>query len=121
MNDLFTKEERLYRAVRPDSLFWKENGKLSSAAFKDKNGLSVERGDFRTDNDVILHMKNLGFRGKTVSVQVYDCYCVQAIVKYLPVDGNEYHSEIHRNLDIKPLSKSQAKFLSESAVVVGEL
>ena len=34
-------DERLYRAVRPDSLFWKVNGTLSSAAFKDKKGLSA--------------------------------------------------------------------------------
>ena len=46
MAELFDMYERLYRAVYPPNimpLFWKEDGQLSSAAFKDKKGLSVER------------------------------------------------------------------------------
>ena len=45
MTELFDMYERLYRAVYPPNImpFWKKNGQLSSAAFKDKKGLSVER------------------------------------------------------------------------------
>ena len=46
MTEQFDIYERLYRAVYPPEImpmFWKENGEISSAVFKDKRGLSVER------------------------------------------------------------------------------
>lgn len=48
MNDTFPDEEKLYRAVFPESymqMFWKRDGTVSSAAFADREGLSVERGN----------------------------------------------------------------------------
>ena len=44
MNDKFFGDEGLYRAVLPTEMFWKKNGRVSSAVFRDKNGLSVDRG-----------------------------------------------------------------------------
>ena len=43
MTEQFDIHERLYRAVYPPEImpmFWKENGEISSAVFKDKRGLS---------------------------------------------------------------------------------
>ena len=59
MTEQFDKFERLYRAVYPTNImpmFWKENGELSSAVFKDKNGLSVERDGGRDERAVVDSM-----------------------------------------------------------------
>ena len=56
MDNTFPNCEKLYRAVFPESymqMFWRKDGTVSSAAFTDKQGLSVERGDFREDENVI--------------------------------------------------------------------
>ena len=53
MDNIFPKNEKLYRAVYPPEaaeLFWKADGSISSAAFADPKGLSVDRGDFRVDD-----------------------------------------------------------------------
>ncbi len=52
MTDQFEANEKLFRAVYPPNIipmFWKENGEISSAAFKDKKGLSVERAGNRVN------------------------------------------------------------------------
>lgn len=52
MDNTFPNCEKLYRAVFPESymqMFWRKDGTVSSAAFTDKQGLSVERGDFREE------------------------------------------------------------------------
>ena len=60
MTEQFDPGEKMYRAVFPPEimpLFWKENGKISSAVFKDKNGLSVERAGDRDEDTVIANMR----------------------------------------------------------------
>lgn len=119
MNVEFKDDEKLYRAVYPPenkSIFWKMDGTLSSAAFKDPHGLSVERGNYRSDSDVIADMKKY-FTGCIVSVFVEQCRIVNAYVEYKPTDRSVYHSEIHRNKEILLLSSSQCKFLSEHAKI----
>lgn len=37
MNENFAADEKLYRAVYPSGMYWKENGQLSSAAFLSKS------------------------------------------------------------------------------------
>lgn len=97
MTNQFNSYEKLFRAVYPPTvlpIFWKENGKISSAAFKDKNGLSVERSHNRSDNAVIKDMLYF-FHGHILTVTVKDCENCNAIVKYLPTKRSVYHSEIH--------------------------
>lgn len=120
MNENFSEDEKLYRAVRPWDIFWKTNGKLSSAAFKDKNGLSVERGDHREDSDVVDNMRKNQFEGKIVSLNVQQCYSVNALVKYLPSRKNIYHSEIHKDENTRLLSDSQCRNLVKMAIIVSE-
>ncbi len=60
MKEQFEAHEKMYRAAFPPGimpLFWKENGEISSAAFKDKNGLSVERAGDRDEDTVIANMR----------------------------------------------------------------
>lgn len=121
MNDVFRDDEKLYRAVRPEGMYWKERGKqLSSAAFLSEDesaGLSVDRGNYRPDQIVADDMLQR-LTGLIAFVRVGDCKETNAMVRYLPVPGNEHHSEIHGG-DAKPrLSPGQRKHLSRAAVVL---
>lgn len=103
----FEKEEKLFRVIRPGSMFWKSEGKLSSAAFKDKNGLSVDRAMGRADEAAVSLLENrLKDKGAVVSVKVRQCEKINAVVRYLPIEyekeRNPYHSEIHGSTDKKP-------------------
>lgn len=119
MTEQFNICERLYRAVYPPEtmpMFWKENGELSSAVFKDKQGLSVERGGDRDEERVIKDM-NLFFYGRIISVSAGDCFECKSILKYLPTKRSKYHSEIHGGEDRILLSQSQCKHLAKRAKV----
>lgn len=116
MDDNFNDSEILYRAVYPPShpgMFWKKNGKLSPAAFADPKGLSVERGFYRTTEEVVDKMKSF-YKGCIISVSVGDCRETEAVVRYMPTN-NEYHSEIHGSDMVKLLNKSQRLHLAEKA------
>lgn len=114
----FSADEKLYRAVRPLDIFWKPDGTVSSAAFHDKNGLSVDRGAKRRDIEVVEAMRRNGLQGGIISVTVQDCNNAGALVLYKPIDSNQYHSEIHRNKTEAGLTKGQMRKLSKQAVIV---
>lgn len=120
MDDNFKRAEKLYRAVYPPEvmdMFWKRDGSISSAAFADPNGLSVDRGYFRSDTEVI-HDMEARFNGHIISLYVRNCLDAGAIVKYLPSRSNIFHSEIHGSPTNLLLSKSQRRFLAGKAVIV---
>lgn len=119
MDNTFSNSEKLYRAVFPESykqMFWKKDGTVSSAAFVDEEGLSVERGNFREDESVIEDMHKF-FRGCIISLSVEQCREVDAIVKYKPSNRSQYHSEIHGSETVPLLSKSQRKKLATGAKI----
>ncbi len=120
MNDVFAPNEKLYRAVYPPEiaeLFWKRDGSVSSAAFADPKGLSVDRGNGRSDAEVISDM-NKRFVGRIIRVYVKNCTDIGCFVRYLPSKKNPYHSEIHGSEKTVLLSKQQRHFLSAKAVIV---
>lgn len=123
MDNNFAEEEKLYRAVWPPGhpmMFWKKDGSISSAAFKDRRGLSVERGYYRDDDIVVQSMKKF-FSGIVIKVGVDDCHAVNALVVYLPSERSQYHSEIHGSQDLAVLNPDQCKYLAEHCTVVGPL
>jgi hypothetical protein len=116
MDATFNEQELLLRAVwpadrRPD--FWR-NGRLSSAALKDKRGLSVNRTHNLPLSDAVLLMSQR-FNGLIVSISVAACNSVDAYVKYCPSEGNIYHSEIHGSTTEVVLSDEQALVLARLA------
>ncbi|MBQ6639059.1 MAG: hypothetical protein IKN45_00285 [Lachnospiraceae bacterium] len=120
MDNTFQNTEKLYRAVYPPEvadIFWKKDGSISSAAFADPKGLSVERGDYRKDNDVISSMRKK-FSGHIISLYVKNCTDTGAVVIYTPSRTNIYHSEIHGNEKTALLSKSQRRYLANHAVIL---
>lgn len=119
MDDQFDPSELLLRAVyppdrRPD--MWHGN-RVSSAAFKDKNGLSVDRLYDRNIDDGIRSMRTK-LHGHIISITVNDCNNVSAHVVYRPSQNNAYHSEIHGSPDTIILDDYQCLILSRKAVVV---
>ena len=117
MDNVFEDAERLYRAVYPPShpgMFWKKDGRISPSAFADPRGLSVERGFYRSSEEIVEKMKKT-FSGCIVSWSVRDCRDVDAVVKYLPSKDNEYHSEVHSSDTVVLLNKSQRFHLAQVA------
>lgn len=117
MDETFDDREKLLRAVwppnrRPD--FW-INGRLSSAALKDKNGLSVDRTYDRTLESSLKYIKSR-LQGYIVSFSVPACRSVCACLRYRPTD-NKYHCEIHGSETEIELSDTQAFLLAKSAIL----
>ena len=114
MDNTFDDDEKLFRAVFPPTKFpnfWKKNGQISSAALKDKKGLSVERDNHRSRDEVISYMKDV-FEGCIISVTAKQCKDVKACIKYCPTARSKYHSEIHGASDRVILDSGQAKRLA---------
>lgn len=121
MDDAFNNDEKLYRAVYPPEImdiFWRKDGTVSSAAFADANGLSVDRGYYRPDPEVIQFM-NKRFTGSIIKLYVKNCIDIGAVVRYSPSRNNIYHSEIHGSETQILLSKQQRHYLSKKAKIIG--
>ena len=120
LDNTFDLNEKLYRAVYPPEIaemFWRKDGSISSAAFADPKGLSVDRGYHRSDNDVVTVMQKR-FKGRIVSIYAKNCLDIGAAVKYLPSAANPFHSEIHGSDNTPLLSKQQRLYLARKAVIV---
>jgi len=116
LDDHFSNEEELYRAVRPGSAFWdEERNRPTSGAFKDKEGLSLDRagGRSRFDSCAALTTKLSSIKA-IAYIQYQECIRLGLCVIYKPVPENEYHSEIHESETIIKISNIKAKKLSET-------
>lgn len=97
-----------------------EDNTVSSAAFKDSGGVSVDRDGGRNEQECIDALINAlpQIEGvcKLTCGDVEDC---KALPVYLPVPNNEYHSEIHDSagqVQIKSKAKSR-KLAGKSQIV----
>ena len=120
MNNHFSETELLYRAVYPpeiNHILWKDELHVSSAAFLDKKGLSVERGYFRSDEEVLKDMRK-SFIGKILSITVKTCHEINAKVIYKPTKRSIFHSEIHGSDTKIVLSSAQRRFLSKNCILL---
>ena len=90
MDECFRDDERLFRAVRPGNMYWKEDHTVSSAAFKtpEKDGLSTDRDGGRSTEECVRRISEK-LKGGVVSVSYSQCREVEAAVEYAPVEGNE--------------------------------
>lgn len=120
MDNMFNSSEKLYRAVYPPEItdiFWRRDGSVSSAAFADPRGLSVDRGDYRLDSEVSADMHKR-FSGSIIRLYVKNCRDTGAVIHYLPSRNNPYHSEIHGSETNKLLSKQQRHYLAKKATII---
>lgn len=118
MDDFFSEDECLYRGL--PQIWLKDDNSVSSAAFKDSSGVSVDREGSRTEKECIDRMVEalpmiIGV-GRLTCGDVVNC---DALPRYLPVEGNEYHSEIHDSAEQIQIKKSsKAKKLANSCRVI---
>lgn len=91
--------EVLYRNIKIDDILWdREFNRPSSAAFKDKNGLSVDKLGDRNENQIIENLKKRFFRDKkraVVKITVKKCLDIKLYPVNKPTKNNKYHAEIH--------------------------
>lgn len=118
MDDVFPENECLYRGL--PQVWLKDDNSVSSAAFKDSGGVSVDRDGGRTEKDCIDRM--IGALPKIAGICRLTCGDVincDALPIYCPFDGNEYHSEIHDSIEQIQIKKnSKAKKLASKCQVV---
>ena len=118
--------EILYRAIKrscpPEYVTFNLNGEpeISSALFKDENGVSVSKQMQRTEEDVISHLKNKlsTNAGRTrlkgaVKLSENDVIKAGAIVVDTPDSSDRFHAEIHKNSNEKLLSNLQMLQLAD--------
>ncbi len=120
MNEIFRSDEKLYRAVYPPeiaALYWKRDGSISHMAFFDPKGLSVDRGDYRSDDEVVSDMERR-LSGSIVMWYVRTCNEIGAVPRYLPSRHNPYHTEVHGNYDHVALSRQQCFMLAKKVTVI---
>ena len=122
MDNTFDEKESLYRAVYPPAvnrMYWKDEEHISSAVFLDKKGVSVERGNFRSDKNVVLEMKK-SFIGRIIAITSGKCHKINAKVLYKPTKRSVYHSEIHGGEKQIILTPSQRHFLARNSRLIKE-
>lgn len=109
--------EFLYRGI--DSIHWdSEKGHISSAAFKNKNGVSVDRDGGRTEQECVRQLiskRAFAVIGKLLAGNVR---LLPAAVVYNPTPDNKYHSEIHSSNEKVELTDRQARSLSRNSAVI---
>ena len=91
--------------------------RITSAAFKDKRGLSVDRLYDRQVDEGVRYMRTK-LHGHIVSVTVNDCNSVSAHLVYCPSPNNIFHSEINGSPDTILSNEDHCLALSRRAVVV---
>ena len=97
-----------------------DDNSVSSAAFKDSRGVSVDRAGGRAGAVCVERMVNalsqiIGV-GRLTCEDVKTC---EALPVYCPVEGNEYHSEIHDSMEqVQIKSKAKARKLAKVCQVV---
>lgn len=120
MADLPIKnDEFLNRALLPYPELWNtEKGRPTSALFKDKKGMSVDRDKNRDTADVVSYMNNKFINLKGV-VRFPAGYARNLGCRVEPDSSrkNLYHSLV-LGAERKILSKTQAKKLSENCEIL---
>lgn len=116
LSDTILDSECLYRAINP--IYFREEG-YSSAAFKDRNGVSVDRDAGREEPDIIAFLL-AGFASGwgAARVTAKDCWVCNTFPVVKPEPDNPYHAEIHQSQDRVGLSQGRAKCLTKAAILL---
>lgn len=118
LDEVINPLENLFRAFI--AIWWNsESNTLSSAAFKDSTGVSVDRQSIRTieESAITLRKRKASYSG-VVYISCEEVKNAGGIAKYDAVEGNEYHSLILKPDESFPLSSSTAKRISRLSKLV---
>ena len=121
MDNTFRDDEKLFRAVLPGNMYWKEDGSVTSAAFKtsEEDGISTDRDGGRSCEECVNTLAQ-SKKGSIVSVDYAHCKEANALVVYNPITGeneNPFHTLIRQSAEKSTLSKKQARYLAEVCTV----
>lgn len=120
MEETVQRNELLYRVIKrsqPDSM--DENGRPTSALFKQDNGVSVDRDGDRGEEVIIKTFKNRFDKRFKGLVKVGANICIDHNMAVIPeTSSNIYHAEIFENTDKDPLGQLNALILADSSEVV---
>ncbi len=120
MDKVVVRDEKLYRVVKrsqPDSM--REDGKPTSALFKQDDGVSVDRDGSRTEPEIIDAFRARFSKRFKGLVRVGADICIDHDMAVIPADkANEYHAEIFDDENRTPLSSINALILADEAQVV---
>jgi hypothetical protein len=108
MNEEIAPDESLFRAVNPKLL---QNNEITSALFKDAKGVSVNRSNEDAKRSFEILIERLGCE-EIAELSVEECLKIEVYIKYCPIDGNPFHTEIHNSIDKVKLSSGKAKKLA---------
>lgn len=113
-------DEFLYRSVSEMNWNTREN-RVSSSAFKNKDGVSVDRDAlFRTEQECVNALVDRFDHRAICKIKAQDVRIASALPKYLPTSDNQYHSEIHGSDADKSLKNSVVKAILKKIIVVYE-
>lgn len=115
---LFSDNFLFFRNISHNPILIKPDGSISSAAFKDPNGCSVDQMGNREVHEVyssfIHRFKNTKFGIKGIAKITYQiCKDVNVHVEELPSKNNKYHCELHKSRSEVLLTQSQARYLAK--------
>lgn len=120
MEETVQRNELLYRVIKrsqPDSM--DENGRPTSALFKQDNGVFVDRDGDRGEEVIIKTFKNRFDKRFKGLVKVGANICIDHNMAVIPeTSSNIYHAEIFENTDKDPLGQLNALILADSSEVV---
>lgn len=117
INNIISDEESLFRGVLEINWNKKEN-RISSSAFKDSNGCSVDRCHFRSDQESSLALFERKNFYAIAKVKVAKVRAIPCLTLYLPIEMNKYHSEIHDEEGRASIRSSKASKLSKNAEII---
>ncbi len=110
--------EKLFRAIRPINFLWdNEFNRPSPAAFKDKNGLSVEKAGQRTTNDVLESLSKKHNTETIVEISVKQCVQIDTYPINAPSHTNRYHVEIHNSPTEKLIEANKRRKMAEICTI----
>lgn len=105
--------------------FWKEKeDRPSSALFYDSKGVSIDRRNHRTEDDLIKdeeRLHDLYSKEKLkaiISVEKEFCDSLDVKVKSTPDENNPYHCILYRNEGKNELTNSQRRKLSKNCEII---
>ena len=123
MQENISQKEILYRAVKRSKPSWLDNnGKPTSAMYKDTGGISVDRDGGRDVDSVVSFMKEKTFKNRlkgVVSLTAEKCLSEPFAVEIeaAPSPENPYHANIKRNEKDERISQLQALKLADISKV----
>ncbi len=111
-------EEILVRSVHPEKWSYVQK-RVESGTFRDRNGVSVDRRDGRSDDEILKAFRSRGFIVKAmIEIPMELCIELGLHVVPLPVSGNDHHAEIHSSPEKRILTKGQSRSLATRGKVI---